>query len=108
VAAFEHFWKDVGRELGAFAEAQWEGHGAAARRDVEAFLAKTREDVKRWTELLAVGALTREDFEWLVVGRRDLAELAALKRRGLGKAALERFRDGLVKLLVAAAFRAFL
>ncbi len=108
MASFRRFWQELVQELGAYAEAQWEGHGAAARRDIEAFLSRTRGDLERWTTLLASGALTREDFEWLVLGKRDVVELAALKRKGVGKAALDRFRAGLVELVVTAAFRAFL
>ncbi|KKK50796.1 hypothetical protein LCGC14_3121460, partial [marine sediment metagenome] len=33
------------------------------------------EDLKRWTKLLAQGDLSKDDFEWLIAGKKDLAEI---------------------------------
>ena len=59
----------------------------AAVQDGEAFLIKTRADLERWTAELAQGRLSRDDFEWLVRGKKDLGGMEALKQAGLPRAA---------------------
>lgn len=74
----------------------------------DGFIDSTRQDLERWTGLLSVGALTREDFDWLVQGRRDLAEMEALRNAGLSLAQVDRLRAALVETVVSTAFRHFL
>lgn len=89
-------------------EDQWADHRDAALTDGRAFLAATEADLTRWTALLEEGALTPEDFTWLVQGRRDLAEMAALQQAGLALARLDRFRASLLDTVVGTAFDVFL
>jgi hypothetical protein len=81
-------------------EAQWQQVKAAALKDGKAFLEQTRADLERWTQLLAAGSLTPEEFAFLVQAKKDLAALEALKQRGLAKARLTRFRNALLDTLV--------
>jgi hypothetical protein len=108
MAGFEQFLAQLQEELAAFADDSWQDHRQAAIADGRAFITRTRQDLKRWTRLLASGDITRDDFEWLMLGRRDLARLTALKRRGLAKAALDRFTNGLIDTVVSTALRNFL
>ena len=91
-----------------FAEYSWKTYKTAAVKDGKAFLEKSKTDLERWTKMLAKGELTRDDFEWLVVGKKDLAELVALKQKGLAKVALDRFVNGLIDTIVSTAFKTFL
>jgi hypothetical protein len=74
-----------------------------ALQDSKQFLDRTKQDLERWTGLLAKGDLNKEEFQFLVRGRADLAEMHLLTQAGLSQARLERFRSGLVKLVVDAA-----
>jgi hypothetical protein len=108
MASFNDFWKELTKELSEFADYSWSTFKKAAVSDGKAFLDQSKEDLKRWTVLLADGKLTPDDFEWLVAGKRDLAELVALKQAGLTKVALDRFSNGLVDTIVSTAFKVFL
>ncbi|MGE3598352.1 MAG: hypothetical protein AB7N70_22640 [Dehalococcoidia bacterium] len=108
MAEFDQFLKELQREVTAYADDRWKDHRQAAIADGRAFITKTKQDLRRWTKLLASGDLTREDFEWLMLGRKDLARLTALKRKGLARAALDQFTNGLLDTVVSTAFRAFL
>ncbi|KNG93593.1 hypothetical protein [Pseudaestuariivita atlantica] len=77
-----------------------------AQNDAQAFIAKTETRLKRWGDALADGVIDLDDFEFLVGGQRDLAQLHALKAIGLAKAQLERFRQGLISLIVTSASEA--
>ena len=78
-----------------------------AEDDIRAFLDSLEADLRTWTQLLADGDLTRLEFEDLVKGSADLAELAALTRAGIALAQLERFRSGLIEIVTNAAFDVF-
>lgn len=105
---FDEFFEILKTELVEFAEYSWNAYKIAAIEDGKAFLEKSKADLERWTKLLAKGELTRDDFEWLIVGKKDLAELVALKQKGLAKVALDRFVNGLIDTIVSTAFKTFL
>jgi hypothetical protein len=79
-----------------------------ARHDADAFLQKTRKDMQNWTKLLAAGDLTKQDFTDLVKAKVALAEIHALTQTGIALADLDRFRSGLVNLVIDKAFAIFL
>jgi hypothetical protein len=108
MATFNEFWVQLENELIGFAEGSLKTHRDTAIKDGRMFLEKTKSDLERWTKMLAEGRLTRDDFEWLVKGKKDLAELNALKQEGLAQVALDRFVNGLIDTVVSTAFKAFL
>lgn len=80
----------------------------AAVQDGEAFLTKTRADLERWTGELAQGQVSKDDFEWLVRGKKDLGEMEALKQAGLTLVRLDQFRTSLINLVIGTASKLFL
>ena len=105
---FEAFVRQLKDSLRDRVATDWPTYRAALFQIGEGFVDRTRGDMARWTGLLATGALTRDDFEWLVFGRRELAELEALRLAGLSLAQIDRFRAALVETIVGTAFRHFL
>lgn len=108
MATFEEFFDTLMTELVEFAEYSWKTYKNAAVKDGRVFIEKSKADLERWTKMLAKGELTQDDFEWLMVGKKDLAELVALKQSGLAKVALDRFVNGLIDTIVSTAFKTFL
>lgn len=108
MASFDDFIEELKTELVDFAEYSWKAYKTAAVKDGKAFLEQSKADLERWTKMLAKGDLTRDDFEWLMVGKKDLAELVALKQKGLAKVALDRFINGVIDTIVSTAFKTFL
>ena len=103
----DDFLRTLGERIAALASDTFKRHAAAARRDAEEFLARTRADLARWTQLLADGQLTLDDFQWLVKARLDVAKLAALKQAGLAKARLDGFRRALLETVLGTARELF-
>jgi hypothetical protein len=68
------------------------------------FFERTKEDLARWTGMLTSGALTRDEFKSLVNGKRDLAEMLALKGGGLALIEVDRLRAGIVSAVIGTAF----
>ena len=105
VDAFLDALKD---EITDLAETHLEELQEAAREDGVAFLNQTQDDLKRWGRLMAQGELSREEFESLVRGQKDLAEMEALKQAGLAAVRAEQFRDALLDRIVGTASRILL
>ena len=107
MATFDDFWKLLKEDLAKFAQDQWQNYRDAATKDGDAFLEKAKADLQRWSDMLEQKKLTPDDFKWLVVGKKDLAELVALKQKGLAKAALDSFVNGMIDTVVSTAFKVF-
>jgi len=107
VATFKEFLDILKTETEKVVRAEWQDCREAALRDGQAFVEKTKADLERWTGLLIAGGLSREDFEWLLQGKKDLAELEALRQAGLAQARLDRFRDSIVGVVARTALRVF-
>ena len=86
----------------------FDGFEKQAAKDAAAFLEKTKQDLKRWTTLLAHKEITEEDFSDLVHAKKALAEIHALRQAGIALIKLEKFRSGLVNLVIDRAFAVFL
>src|SRR3974377_634944 len=107
MATFNDFWDELKKEIADFAEKNWNSVRDGAIADGNAFADKAKVDLQRWTELFALGKLTKDEFDWLVRSKKDLAELVALKQAGLAQVALDRFLNGLINVVVTSAFKIF-
>lgn len=105
---FNEFLKILKDNMEDLARRSWKEYREAALKDGESFLRKTKADLERWTGLLAKGDLTQDDFVWLIKGKKDLAELEALKQEGLTRVQLDRFRNALLDVVVNTATEVFL
>jgi hypothetical protein len=107
MADFSRFLEELAAKLTDIADQQWMAYRDAAISDGTAFVEKIKADLERWSQLLASGALSKDDFAWLVQGKKDLAELEALEQAGLALARLDQFRTDLINLVVDTAFSVF-
>ena len=76
--------------------------------DAQSFIEDTKDDLLRWTNLLAKGDLTKDEFTFLVQSQKDLFNMHALKQAGLTLIAAQKFRDAVIDLITNAATTAFL
>jgi hypothetical protein len=104
---FQEFLDILKGKIWDFAKSNWKEHQDAVVSDGSDFLNKAKEDIKRWTRLLAEGSLSQDDFKWLVEGKRDLAEMKALERAGLALVQVDKCRNGILEIVVGTAFDFF-
>src|SRR5882672_2087779 len=71
----------------------------AATKDGKAILNAMKDDLKRWTQLLADGELSKDDFADLVLGQKDNLEMVALKQAGLAEITVDQFKNDLFDLI---------
>jgi hypothetical protein len=104
---FGEFFDQLKKDILHLVKSDWGQYAKAAHEDAETFLTRSRVDLERWTKELASGDLSRDDFEFLIQSKKDLAELAALKNAGLALVQLDRFRSSLLQTVIGTAFRVF-
>jgi len=93
--------KDLAKQI-------FNGFEENAKADTSVFLAKAEDDLRRWTKLLVAKDLTEQDFADLVRAKKALAEIHSLTQAGIALTNLERFRAGLINLVIDKAFDVFL
>jgi hypothetical protein len=107
MTTFNDFAKALEEGVKKLAKELFDGSETEALADMRAFLDKSKKDLERWTILLATGKITGQDFSDLVHTKKALAELHALTQTGYVITKLERFRSGLINLVVETAFKMF-
>ncbi|MGN8226071.1 hypothetical protein [Gracilimonas sp. BCB1] len=60
--------------------------------DAGDFAFQTKEDLIKWSKMLKDGEISADDFEFLLKAKKDLAEMEALKQRGLTQAKLDKLK----------------
>ncbi len=90
------------------AASDWKEHTKAVTDSGQEFLEESRDDLARWSGLLASGALLEKDFRWLTRSRSELLKVRTLGQVGMSVAQIDRFRSILVETIVATALVFFL
>ena len=79
---------------------KYAAYSKETEKDIDAFLAASKEKLKRWTTLLAEEKINEEEFEWLVQSQKDLLVLKALYQAGVSKIALGHLKNKIIKILI--------
>ena len=108
MAKFDDFTNAVLEGTKDLAKDIFNGFEEQAKEDGKAFTKKAEADLRRWTKLLADRKLIEQDFCDLVQAKKALAEIHALTQTGVALTKLERFRSGLINLVIDKAFEVFL
>jgi len=100
---FDAFLKEVKAGVIAIARGEAKEFAKQARADSKKFVDAIRADLEKWTRQLAAGELSKGDFDFLVRGKKDLAEMNALTQAGLAAVRIERIRTASIDLITTAA-----
>jgi hypothetical protein len=100
---FDAFFKELKTGARAIALQEAKGFVKEATSDGKDFLNTIKEDLELWTKQLAEGNLSLEDFEFLVKGKKDLAEMKALTQAGLAAIRIDQIRTAMIELVITAA-----
>lgn len=97
---FDQLIDVVKQQIGDLAESEWSSYKASVIQSGDEFLQASKDRLKNWTEELASGQLSKEDFEFLVKGLKDLAKMEALKRAGLTLIQLDKLRNSILNMII--------
>ncbi len=88
------------------AETTFTTYKSQAIADGKAFLNAAKADLEKYTQQLAGGQITLDEFRDLMQDEGDLAKMDALKEAGLAHAAFDNFVNGIIGIMVTAALSA--
>ena len=71
-----------------------------AIQDGKDLLSAIKDDLVRWTNLLAQGSLTVEEFEFLVGSEKEVIEMNALEQAGLAAVRIASFAEGVLNVVI--------
>lgn len=69
--------------------------------DAAGFLERTKSDFQMWADQYAAGEIDRDDLDWLLDMKRDVAEMQALKREGIAKIRLEQLQNQMFDIVIS-------
>lgn len=105
MADFNDFLNELKSELATVAKSAGGDIKDQLWKDGKDFATKSKNDLKLWMTQLAEGKLTRDELEYLLKAKKDLAEMEALKQKGLAQARIDKLKNALIKSVVGSALR---
>ena len=99
-------FKSVEDQSKALAEKLFKQYTHQALSDVRDFLEKSKDALRRWVEDLDRGDLDKDEFESLIKGQADVVEMRTLKQAGLAAVQIDTFTNGVLDIIINAAFAA--
>jgi len=107
MAKFDEFRDALKDGLGGLVD-ELADHKDAVLAASKAFIDDSEEDFKKWTKQVADGDMSKDDLEFLVKGKADLAMVNWHTQIGLTKVAVDKFRNSLLDLITDTAIKVFL
>jgi hypothetical protein len=71
-----------------------------AKADGLKLVESLKTDIQIWVQELEAGKLSAADVEFLVMAKKDVIEMNALKQAGLGLIKVDEFKNSLLQLIV--------
>src|SRR6266404_4436666 len=103
---FDAILKSIEGQTKALAQKLLKGYTDQALSDVKDFAQTSKADLQRWTQEVLQKRMNRDEYESLVKGQLDVAEMRALKQAGLAQVQIDTFTNGVLDIIVSAAFAA--
>lgn len=100
----EQLLKELKDESAALAKATFKKFKAEAEEDALNLIGTLKEDIKNWTIMLANGQISKDEFEWLVMSKKELIEMVGLKQAGLTLIKLDELKAKLLNLVISKVF----
>ena len=94
--------KDILNKCEGAAKAMIKHEAEAFLSDATAFITGTKDDLQEWTAQFQEGEIDADDLEWLMDMKKDVAEMQALKRKGIAKIRLEELQNQMLSIVTSA------
>lgn len=97
---FQKIFDSLKDEVISLASLTFKKHKEEAKADASKLIQDLKEDLKTWTLQLADGQISKSDFEFLIMGQKELIEMNALKQVGLAIIELDKFKTSILNLII--------
>ena len=101
-ANFEDVFNDLKQGVAALARETITSYAAQAATEGRQILVKMKDKLKRWSKEYAAGNLNDADLQFLMASEKELMEMKALQQLGIAKIQLDKFKNGMINLVVKA------
>ena len=101
---FQTLFDQLKKEAGNLANNSVEQFKKEAVTDAQNLLENLKQNLQTWTVQLASGEMTRDDFEFLVMGRKELMEMNILKQKGMTLIDLDKLKTKQINQIIKTAF----
>jgi hypothetical protein len=100
MADIENILKEIKVAAIDLAKSMFSDYAKEAEKDVKSFLKKSKEDLKRYSELLLNGQITELEFKSLLEGKKALAEMKLLKQQGILMITIDKFQNKMIDTIL--------
>lgn len=100
---FQTLFDQLKKEVSNVAVTSVEQFKTEAETDAQNLLEYLKQNLQIWTIQLAAGELTKEDFEFLVLGQKELIEMNFLKQKGMALIDLDKLKISLINQVIKTA-----
>lgn len=97
---FETFFKGIETEVISLAKNTLNDSFKEAKTDGLAALNSVKANVKKWSVQVANKEMTLDEFKFVMQTQKEEMEMAALKEAGLKEIELDKFKNGIVGIVV--------
>ena len=102
----DNFVHAVPTDVSSLAATLFKNYAGQAETDVRAFLQASKDRIAEAASLYQQGQIDKDELEDLIHDQKALAEMHALKNTGLASAAIDTFTNGVIQIMINAAFAA--
>ena len=101
---FKSLFNQMKDEIIALAKNELKDFAAEAASDGATLLHNIENKLKKYTNQLAEGKVTHDDFKLLILGNKDLVEMSALTQAGLAAAKADAFKQKVFDIIINTVF----
>jgi hypothetical protein len=102
----DNFVHAVLAEVSTLAATLFKNYVGQAETDARAFLQASKDRIAEAASLYQEGQMDEDELEDIIHDQKALAEMHALKNTGLASAAIDTFTNGVIQIMINAAFAA--
>ena len=103
MSKFDDFLGEVRTGIAQLARLEAKDFVKQATGDGQQLVDALEPDLRLWTQQLEKGQLSKSDFEFLVRGKGDVAQMKALTQAGVTAIRIDQIRAAVIKLIITAA-----
>ena len=97
---FQTLFNQLKKEVSKVAVASVQQFKNEAEADAQNLLENLKQNLQTWTIQLAAGEISKEDFEFLIMGQKELIEMNILKQKGIALIKLDELKISLIKQII--------
>jgi len=97
---FQTLFDQLKKEVSNVAVTSVQQFKKEAETDAQNLLENLKQNLQNWTVQLATGEISKDDFEFLVMGEKELIQMNILKQKGMALIDLDKLKISLINQIV--------